>query len=112
MAGEIMFAVYKPREGKEMELKMALKRHVPTLRQQGYVTLRPPLFLKSAQDGTYIEIFQWVSLDAMKQAHDDEKVREVWSAIEAAAEIRTLADLEESKTPFPSFLPVQGVVCN
>ncbi len=112
MAGEIVFAVYKPREGKEIELKMALKRHLPTLRQQGYATLRPPLFLKSTQDGTYIEIFQWVSEEAMKQAHDDPKVREVWDAIEAAAEIRTLADLAEANTPFPMFQVVQGVVCN
>jgi hypothetical protein len=40
-----------------------LQNHVPTLRKEGLVTERPELLLQ-AQDGTYIEIIEWVFEEA------------------------------------------------
>lgn len=112
VAGEIRFACYRPKEGKEMELKMLLKQHVPLLRKEGYVTLRPPLFLKARSEGTFIEVFQWVDRDAAKAARENPRVLELWEKIGQVAEVVTLASLAEAAEAFPDFDVVQGVVCN
>jgi hypothetical protein len=80
-----------------------LQYHVPTLRKKGLVTERPELLLQ-AQDGTYIEIFEWVSEEAKNKAHELPSVmKDIWEKMMEIADFPTLSDLKESDTPFPSF---------
>ncbi|MCB1155308.1 hypothetical protein KDL45_16740 [bacterium] len=108
----VAMAVYKPKPDKEIDLLNALRVHVPTLRKEGFATLRPPLFLKSKESGAIIEIFEWVNHDLKMQAHDNEKVKEVWAKLAEAAEMVPLETLSEAKTQFPNFEAMQGVVCS
>ena len=82
MASEIVFALYMPHAGKEKKLEELIARHVPVLRELELITSRPRLTLK-AQDGTYIEVIEWVNSDAAEKAHEHPAVAQVWEAMEA-----------------------------
>ena len=68
MKPEIVFALYRPHEGKDAELRELIKKHIPTLRRLELVTDRAPILVKS-KNGTYIEIFEWKSAESADQAH-------------------------------------------
>ena len=68
----IAIACYRPKNGQEDILLDIVRRHVPTLRQEGLVTERPALVMK-AEDGTLVEVFEWASQDAKNQAHEDDR---------------------------------------
>ncbi len=108
--GQIVIAAYRPKSGKAADLEIILRRHVPTLRSAGLVTERPVTLLKSFTDGTYLEIFEWVSGEAAEKAHDTPAVAAVWEAIGAIADFVPLSALPESARPFPHFAPVDAVV--
>ncbi|MCZ7585364.1 MAG: hypothetical protein M5R36_19620 [Deltaproteobacteria bacterium] len=109
--GVVCMAAYRPHENMEREFLQVLGRHVPVLREEGYVTLRPPLFLKSAEDGAVIEIFEWATESASSEAHGNPKVKELWDEMKAKADFVTLADLKLSAEMFPHLEPLHGVVC-
>ena len=110
MSGAIVLALYRPKEGKEAALLDLLRGHVPLLRKEGLATDRPVLLLKSREDGTLIEIFEWTSSAAADQAHSNPRVREVWSAMGEVADFGPLSQLAETARPFPHFDPLDGVV--
>lgn len=96
-------ALYRPHPGKENELLEILKNHVSTLRKEGLVTDRPELLLQ-AQDGTYIELFEWVSEEAKNKAHELPAVmKDIWGKMMEIADFPSLSDLKESEMPFPGF---------
>jgi quinol monooxygenase YgiN len=96
-------ALYRPHPGKEKELLEILKNQVPTLRKEGLVTDRQEMLLQ-AQDGTYIEIFEWVSEEAKNKAHELPAVmKDIWEKMMEIAEFPSLSELKESDTPFPGF---------
>jgi quinol monooxygenase YgiN len=98
----IAMALYRPHPGQEDELLKILQNHVPTLRKEGLVTDRSVLLLK-AQDGTFIEIFQWESEDAKDRAHKLPSIREIWSKMMEIADFPSLSSLPEAANPFPNF---------
>ncbi len=102
---EMVFALYRPHAGKDAELEEVLKRHVPTLKSLELATDRPS-FVARAGDGTYVEVFEWADGEAARRAHDLPAVAAVWEAIGQVADLRTLADLEETRRPFPHFQTV------
>ena len=105
--GNVVMAMYRPRPGKDAELRAIIARHVPRLREVGLATSRPVALLQAA-DGTYVEIFEWAPGGA-QAAHTHPAVGEIWGAMAAVADFVRLADLAESQRPFPHFLPVEGV---
>lgn len=105
MGNEIVFAAYRPRKGREEDLLALVRRHHPTLLRLGLATARTPV-VSRAKDGTIVEIFEWVSAEAAQKAHDHPEVRALWGPMEEVAGFAALASLEESKHPFPHFLPV------
>lgn len=106
MNPEIVIAMYRPNEGKDEELKTLIAEHVPTLRRLGLITDRPPILCRSA-DGTYLEIFEWTSNDAARQAHEHPEVIKVWEPMGEIATFPGLDSLPEAERRFPHFAPVE-----
>jgi len=101
----IVFAMYKPHDGKENELKGLLKKHFPVLREYGLITERVPLIVKSG-NGTYIEIFEWESEESVNKAHDHPAVADIWEKMAQISEFSTMSKLTEVEGMFPHFEPV------
>jgi hypothetical protein len=108
----IVLCAYRPHEGKEAELQRLLKVHVPLLRQQGLASSRPVTLLRSAEDGAYVEIFEWVSREASSMAHGNPKVLEMWSELEAVADFLPLKSLNEAAHPFSHFELIEDLEPN
>jgi hypothetical protein len=71
--GRITIACYKPKPGKNEALKQLMKTHLPRLNQQGLVTDRESIIMEAA-DGTIIEVFEWISEEAIQNAHKNPAV--------------------------------------
>jgi quinol monooxygenase YgiN len=102
MSALVFMALYRPKPGKENELRDLLKVHIPILREEGLITERELLTLQ-AEDGTIIEIAEWKSSEAIDKAHHSDKVMSVWNQIGALAELTNLSSLAEAQYPFPNF---------
>lgn len=105
MTAQIVFALYRPHAGQDEALRRLIARHIPALRRLELVTDRPSI-LARASDGTYVEIFEWVSEAAARTAHDHPDIAEIWDAMELIADFAALASLAEAQRPFTHFEPV------
>ncbi|MEP7027267.1 MAG: antibiotic biosynthesis monooxygenase [Candidatus Eisenbacteria bacterium] len=104
--GQFVIAAYKPKPGKEALLLEVVREHVPILRKEGLVTLRPAHAMKCA-DGTIVEVFEWESAEAIAAAHTNPAVIAMWKRFDGVCEIAKLVDLEESKHMFAGFTPLE-----
>ena len=102
--GKIVVATYKPKSGKEKALDSLVKNHVKVLRNQGFATLRPPMIMKAA-DGTVIEIFEWISKQAIEDAKKNKDVLAYWNKYKDVCEIVPISQLIESNKEFSEFNP-------
>lgn len=98
----VVLAAYKPRLGMEDELLRIVEKHVVTLREEGLVSKRDNYVLRSAS-GAVIEIFEWLSEEAVEQAHTNKKIGSIWHEINSVADFVSLGDIEECGHPFPHF---------
>jgi quinol monooxygenase YgiN len=103
--GSIVIACYKPRPGCEAALLALVREHIPPLLAEGLVTDRTPIVMRTA-DGTLIEVFEWVSKEAIAKAHESPAVRELWKRFEAVCWYETPANLPEFQNMFSGFEPV------
>ncbi len=101
----VVFALYRPHEGKDAELRQLIAQHIPTLRQLELITDRPTILVKS-KNGTYIEVFEWRSYAAAGQAHQHPELAKIWEAMGKIADLPGLESLDEAKSRFPHFAPV------
>lgn len=102
MAKKLAFAMYKPNEGKENELKEILKEHLPILKEYGLISAKETYTIR-AKDGTIIEIFEWLSEEAKVIAHQHPAMRQLWGRMMAICTFPAMQDLDESKKSFPNF---------
>jgi len=100
--GSISIACYKPRPGCEEALLDLVRNHMPPLREQGLVTDRAPIVMRTA-DGTIVEIFEWVSQEAIAGAHSNSAVLDLWKRFEAVCWYETPSNLAEFKNMFSHF---------
>lgn len=100
--GRFVICVFRPKPGKEDDLRAVLRDHLPTLRAEGLVTERDPYVMKS-KDGAYIEVFEWKSDAAVREAHSNPRVGALWKRFEAACTYETLGSLEQVGDMFPNF---------
>ncbi len=107
MATNIVMAMYRPKEGKSDAVRALIDEHYPVLQSQNMVTDRRPLVLCSA-DGSFIEIFEWISDDVVGEAHNNAVVREIWGRFEEVCDYGALRQLPESQEVFPHFELVAG----
>jgi hypothetical protein len=99
--GQVVIVAYRPKVGKEEELLALTREHYGILREQGLVSPRPPIIVRT-KDGTLVEIFEWES-GAMERAHANPAVLELWKRYEAACDYVPLSELAESENLFAAF---------
>lgn len=102
----IVIACYRPKPGREAELRQIVSEHVPLLRAEGLATERTPVVMR-ASDGTWLEIFEWKSAKAAEDAHSNPAVRELWSRFSEVSDFTTIGSLREAGEPFSHFEPVE-----
>lgn len=100
--GSISVACYKPKPGCEEALLALVRNHLPPLREQGLVTGRAPIVMRTA-DGAIVEIFEWVSPEAIAGAHTNPAVLELWKRFEAVCSYETPCSLPEFRNMFAHF---------
>ncbi len=105
MSGRIVIAGYKPKPGKEAELKALMNTHLPRLRAEGLVTDRESIIMQ-ASDGTILEVFEWASNEAIESAHHNPEVQKMWLEYAAVCEYVPIAEVAESTQLFSNFTPL------
>lgn len=103
--GSISVACYKPKPGSEAELLELVRNHLPPLRAEGLVTARASIMMRTA-DGTVIEIFEWVSQEAIVGAHTNPVVLDIWKRFEEVCTYEIPATSPEFQNLFAHFEPV------
>jgi len=103
--GIIVIVAYKPLEGQSDALDALMKDHVPILRGEGLVTDRTPIIMRAA-DGTYVEVFEWVSAEAIHTAHANPVVLAMWERYGKCCTYEKIGDVPEAHDLFSSFTPV------
>lgn len=96
---------YVPKPGRDAELHAAVRRHLAVLREEGLVTDRPPYAVRGAS-GAVIEVFEWRSADAIREAHANPAVQALWAEFAAACDYTPLAQLAEARQLFAEFEPL------
>jgi len=102
MMGEIVIVGYKPKPGKEAELDALMRTHVQRLRDEGLATARESVLMKSL-DGTIVEVFEWVSQEAIDSAHLNSNVVEMWGEYSEVSDYVSLGELPEAQYLFAQF---------
>jgi hypothetical protein len=100
--GSIAVACYKPRPGCEQALTALVREHLPPLREQGLATARESIVMRTA-DGTIVEVFEWVSQDAIANAHTNPVVLDLWKRFEAVCSFETPSNIPEFQNMFAQF---------
>ena len=103
--GVFVIVAYRPRRGKSTQLRRVLRKHLPVLWREGLATPRKP-YLMRAENGTYVEVFEWKSRRAIERAHSNPAVLALWREFEAVCTYEPLATLKEVREMFASFGPV------
>ena len=103
--GNFVIAMYRPKEGREAELREHIRGHLPTLRRLGLATEREALVLL-ASDGAYLEIFEWTSVESVEAAHTHPEVIAMWEDYRTACDFLSMSELADAGRPFPHFQPV------
>ena len=103
--GIIVIVGYKPRLGKEIELEELMKTHHSILKAENLVTERDSIIAR-ARDGTIIEIFEWISSEAMHSAHENKKVLAMWERYANVCEYVPISEVPESSELFSGFEPI------
>jgi hypothetical protein len=98
----MVVAMYRPKEGKLVELEALVRKHFPTLKEYGLTTEAPP-FVSRSTDGTILEVFEWASDSAAQKAHDHPAVAKIWEAMAMVCDFGKLEQLPEAKKVFPHF---------
>jgi len=101
----LVIVAYRPKPGKAETLKEIVLNHVPDLYKLGLVTDRKPSIME-AGDGTIIEVFEWLSADAIQKAHSNPDVHKMWAAFADACDCVPLNTIGESGDMFAGFKPL------
>ena len=100
--GRIVIACYRPKAGKQNELRALMMTHVQRLRAEGLVTDRTPIQIE-AKDGTVLEVFEWESKEAIEAAHTNLRVLEMWNEYSAVCDYVPASSVEETSDLFAEF---------
>jgi hypothetical protein len=100
-----VIAAFKPKPGMHAQLSAAVEKHWRILRAENLVTERPR-YAMQAEDGTIVEVFEWLSAEAIERAHHTPAVLALWAEFEAACEYVPLSSLGEALHPFSEFKPL------
>jgi len=109
MNSEIVIAMYRPYDHASTDaLKELIRQHNTTLRVEEMITDRPAMLMQ-AEDGTFLEIFEWLP-GAAQAAHDHPAIQKIWKRMGEICEFAPLISLREAENQLPHCKPVDGVV--
>jgi hypothetical protein len=100
----VIYAV-RPKPGQRETVRSLFERHIPALRAAGLITDRQPILLWSAKDESYIESFEWRSVEHSRQAESTPAILEIWGKFAEVADFVPLASLKEMSNTFAHFEP-------
>ena len=100
--GRFVIAAYKSKPGREEQLLAAVRKHYGVLRAENLVSDKPPHVMR-AGDGTIVEVFEWLSSEAVERAHANAAVRALWAEFDAACDSVPIGRLAESQQMFSEF---------
>jgi hypothetical protein len=103
--GRIVIVGYKPKPGKNEALKELMKTHLPRIKAEGLVTDRESIIME-ANDGTIVEVFEWISEEAIRNAHKNPLVLQMWSEYAEVCDYVPVGTLAEAGDLFSSFEPL------
>lgn len=104
--GVIVAVCYRPKVGGESALRAALRDHVPVLRAEGLATAREPI-VGRARDGSFVEVFEWRSQEAIDAAHANPAVAALWERFGTCCEYVPIGSLGEAAQLFSAFEAVE-----
>lgn len=100
--GRFVIVAYKPKPGKAEGLTAAVEKHLRVLRSEKLVTEAAANVMR-ASDGTVIEVFEWLSSEAIARAHTSPAVQALWTEFAEVCEYIPLASLSEAQQMFAEF---------
>lgn len=103
--GHTVIVGYKPKPGKEEALKELMKTHLPILKQEGLVRDKESYIMEAA-DGTIVEVFEWLSAEAVQKAHTNAVVLAMWAKYAEVCDYVPAGPLSELSQLFSSFKPL------
>ncbi len=103
---EIVIAIYKVKQNKMSQFKSLLQHHYQILKNEGLVTDRYPVTMKSFKNNMVVEVFEWKSSTSADAAHTNQNVKTHWDKMTEIAEFSTLHHLDEVDNYFPHFQPI------
>jgi hypothetical protein len=101
----ITIACYQPKDGKGEALKTLVKEHLPILYGQQLVTDRKAIIME-AKNGTLIEVFEWISDEAIEKAHSNPAVLALWAKFNEVCDYVAPDTMEGCKHIFSGFRAV------
>ncbi len=104
--GIIVISCYKPKEGQNDALKSLMRTHLPRLHKEGLVTDRQSIMME-ATDGTIIEVFEWISEEAIRNAHSNPEVLKMWGEYAEVCNYIPIGTVQEATQLFSSFKPFE-----
>jgi len=104
--GRIVIACYRPKPGQQDALRALVREHVATLRSIGLVTKRVPITME-AKDGTFLEVFEWASPEAIQAAHSHPAVLRMWEQYGQVCDYVPISQVAEAAQIFSEFTPVE-----
>lgn len=100
--GRIVIVGYKPKPGKNEALKTLMRTHLPRLKAEGLVTDRESIIME-AGDGTIVEVFEWLSQEAINNAHKNPVVLQMWGEYAEVCDYVPIRSLAEAGSLFSGF---------
>ena len=100
---EAVIAAYRPKPGKESELRKLVRQHRLALDDARLVSSKPTILLRARSDGTVLEIFEWKSAKAADEAHQSPALRALWGRLVKIADFIPLSAIRESDRAFSHF---------
>lgn len=101
--GRVVIVAYRPKPGREEELRALLAEHLALVRARGLVSESFGSVLLRSEDGALVEIFEWASQEAIDEAHHDEAVLDLWNRFDEVCHYEPLAKLPACQAPFAHF---------
>ncbi|MCB9897517.1 MAG: hypothetical protein H6825_05905 [Planctomycetes bacterium] len=100
--GRFVIACYRPKPGHAQTLAALVDKHASVLRGEGLITERPAHVMRAA-DGTFVEVFEWVSPVAVEDAHRNPVVQELWREFGEVCDFVPVGELAEARSVFSEF---------
>lgn len=104
--GRIVIVAYKPKAGKNEALKALMRTHLLRLQKEGLATDRASIIMEAA-DGTIVEVFEWVSEEAIRNAHTNPAVLQMWGEYAEVCDYVPVGSLAEAGNLFSAFKPME-----